>query len=155
MKWYFEALRKYAVFHGRARRREFWLFTIINTLIGLVLASLDGTFRPSGAYGALTGLYALATLIPSLAVSVRRLHDTDRSGWWLLISLVPFIGYLVLLVVWLLDGDHGSNRYGPNPRTVTTDPPFSSSHVEATSPSSAHSGDRPIAVEERGRGTLQ
>jgi len=155
MKWYIEALRKYAVFHGRARRREFWLFTIINTLIGLVLASFDGTFQASGGYGAVSGLYALGTLIPSLAVSVRRLHDTDRSGWWLLLSLVPFIGCLILFVVWLLAGDQAVNRYGPNPRADTADLPSRSSHMASDSQSSVQSGDRPIAVEDRGTGTRQ
>jgi uncharacterized membrane protein YhaH (DUF805 family) len=119
MNWYLEVLRKYAVFSGRARRREYWFFALFNFIISLVLVALDflfGTIDPQAGAGLLSGLYALAVLIPSLAVSVRRLHDTGRSGWWLLIALVPLIGAIVLLVFFVTDSEAGANQYGPNPK---------------------------------------
>lgn len=119
MDWYLEVLRKYAVFSGRARRKEYWFFTLFNMLAMLVLSFIDGMF---GVYsmetgmGWLSGLYTLAILLPSLAVTVRRLHDISRSGWWILIALVPLIGALVLLVFTVLDSKPGSNQYGPDPK---------------------------------------
>jgi len=100
MNWYVEALKKYAVFNGRARRKEFWYFALFNCIIGFVLIGIDvatGTYDTEAGIGVLGGVYSLAVLIPCIAVSVRRLHDTDRSGWWLLISLIPLIGAIVLL----------------------------------------------------------
>lgn len=119
MNWYLEALKKYATFEGRAGRTEYWFFVLFNVLAVIVLAIIDGvlgTFREEAGIGLLSGVYALAVLIPSIAVLVRRLHDTDRSGWWILISFVPLIGEIVLLVFALLDGTPGDNRYGPNPK---------------------------------------
>ena len=120
MSWYLEVLQKYAVFDGRARRKECWMFILINVLVSLVLVAIDnliGTFSPQmGSVGLLQGLYSLAILIPSLAVTVRRLHDTGRTGWWVLISLVPVIGGLILLIFMVLDSEPGTNEYGPNPK---------------------------------------
>jgi uncharacterized membrane protein YhaH (DUF805 family) len=119
MNWYLVALKKYAVFAGRARRKEFWFFTLFNVLVAVVLAMVDmftGTFDEDVGLGLLSGLYALALLVPSIAVTVRRLHDTDRSGWWYLLVFLPVIGGLVILVFMLLDGTPGSNRFGPNPK---------------------------------------
>jgi len=119
MNWYLVALKKYAVFAGRARRKEFWFFTLFNVLIAVALAIIDmftGTFDEDVGLGLLSGLYALALIVPSIAVTVRRLHDTDRSGWWYLLVLVPLIGGLVILVFMLLDSTPGSNRFGPNPK---------------------------------------
>lgn len=119
MNWYLEVLRKYAVFSGRARRREYWFFVLFNFIISLVFVALDflfGTIDLQAGVGLLSGLYALAVLIPGLAVSVRRLHDTGRSGWWLLIALVPIIGAIVLLVFFVTDSEAGTNQYGPNPK---------------------------------------
>jgi uncharacterized membrane protein YhaH (DUF805 family) len=119
VNWYLEVLRKYAVFSGRARRKEYWMFLLINIIITIVLIAIDsliGTFRPRAGVGLLEGLYSLAVLIPSLAVTVRRLHDIGRSGWWILIGLIPFIGGIVLLIFALLDSEPGSNEYGPNPK---------------------------------------
>jgi uncharacterized membrane protein YhaH (DUF805 family) len=119
MNWYFEVLKKYAVFSGRARRKEYWLFTLFNLIFSLALGFADGMLgladRRSG-WGPLGGLYTLAVLIPGLAVSVRRLHDTGRSGWWLFIGLVPCIGSIVLLIFMVEDSEPGSNQYGPNPK---------------------------------------
>lgn len=101
---------------------EYWYFVLFNILASIVLGAIDGLLGTSGSgmgAGLLSGIYGLAVLIPSLAVTVRRLHDTDRSGWWILIVLVPLIGTIVLLVFALLEGTPGSNRYGPNPKEAT------------------------------------
>ena len=122
MGWYLEALKKYAVFGGRSRRKEYWYFALFNGLVFLVLSSIDlllGTFSFSSNVGLLSGIYGLAIIIPSIAVSVRRLHDIDRTGWWVLISLVPVIGSIVLLVFAVLDGTPGENRFGSNPKSST------------------------------------
>jgi uncharacterized membrane protein YhaH (DUF805 family) len=113
--WYVKVLKNYAMFTGRARRTEFWMFALINFLISVGLTVVG---MVAGGRGVLHGLYALAVLIPSLAVSVRRLHDTNRSGWWMLIGLVPIAGAIVLLVFAVQDGQPGDNQYGPNPKGV-------------------------------------
>jgi uncharacterized membrane protein YhaH (DUF805 family) len=122
MNWYLEVLKKYAVFNGRARRKEYWMFFLFNIIISIVLGIIDGmtgTSSVPGALGLLGGLYLLALLIPGIAVAVRRLHDTGRSGWWLLISFVPLIGAIVLIVFLVQDGAPGENQYGKNPKQVT------------------------------------
>jgi uncharacterized membrane protein YhaH (DUF805 family) len=102
---------------------EYWYFVLFNILVSIVLGVIDallfGTLDSYVGVGLLSGIYGLAILIPSLAVSVRRLHDIDRSGWWILIALVPLIGTIVLLVFALLEGTPGNNRYGPNPKEAT------------------------------------
>jgi uncharacterized membrane protein YhaH (DUF805 family) len=122
MNWYLEVLKKYAVFSGRARRKEYWFFFLFNIIISIVLAVIDGvtgSFSPEAGMGLLGGIYTLAVLIPGIAVSVRRLHDTERSGWWLLIALVPLIGAIVLLVFMVQDSKPGQNQYGANPKEAT------------------------------------
>ena len=122
MGWYIEALKKYAVFGGRSRRKEYWYFVLFSVIVSLVLSAIDallGTFSSSTNVGLLSGIYGLAIIIPSIAVSVRRLHDIDRTGWWILINLVPIVGSIVLLVFYVLDGTPGDNRYGPNPKGAT------------------------------------
>jgi uncharacterized membrane protein YhaH (DUF805 family) len=122
MEWYLTVWRKYAVFTGRARRREYWLFALANLLVAVTLVGLDvlAFGQPDeGGGGLFAGLYGLAVLIPSLAVTVRRLHDTDHSGWWLLIIVVPIVGGLVLFVFQVLDGTRGDNRFGPDPKGRT------------------------------------
>ena len=122
MSWYLEALKNYAVFSGRSRRKEYWYFVLCNVIVSLVLSGLDallGTFSSSANLGLLSGIYALAIIIPTLAVSVRRLHDIDRTGWWMLIHLVPVIGSVVLLVFAVLDSTPGENRFGSNPKGST------------------------------------
>ena len=121
MNWYLEVLKKYAVFNGRARRKEYWFFFLFNILVSILLAAIDmaiGSFNAEAGMGLLGGIYALAVLIPSIAVSVRRLHDTGRSGWWLLIALVPIIGVIVL-VIFMLQDSKPENQYGPNPKAAT------------------------------------
>jgi uncharacterized membrane protein YhaH (DUF805 family) len=123
LSWYLEALKKYAVFSGRSRRREYWYFVLFNIIVTIVLGWIDALLGTSSSYaagaGLLSGIYSLAVLIPTLAVTVRRLHDIDRSGWWILIGLVPLIGAIVLLVFALLDSTPGDNQYGPNPKGAT------------------------------------
>lgn len=119
MNWYLEVLKKYAVFNGRARRKEYWMFFLFNIIISIVLAFLDnalGFVSRDGGTGLLGGIYSLILLIPGIAVTVRRLHDGGRSGWWLLIALVPCVGGIVLLVFMIQDSDMGENEYGPNPK---------------------------------------
>ncbi|MGR4865661.1 DUF805 domain-containing protein [Caulobacter sp. LARHSG274] len=130
MSLMFQPLKKYADFAGRARRSEYWLFTLFIVLVEIVyfilLGALGGgmgTGQMNGLGMGLTGLYllfVLGILIPSIAVSFRRLHDTDRSAWWLLIAFLPFIGGLVLLVFTLLPGTNGPNKFGPDPKGVAT-----------------------------------
>ena len=118
MAWYLKALMSYAEFGGRARRREFWGFLIVHVFVTLLLVFADAILTPgsNAGYGILSGLYWLATLLPSLAVTVRRLHDIGRTGLWILIGFVPVLGALVLIAMALLDSEPGPNRYGPNPK---------------------------------------
>ena len=119
MNWFMTVLRKYAVFEGRARRREYWFFVLFYILISIVLAVVDrmlGLYNETYGMGALGALFCLGVLIPSIAVGARRLHDTGRSGWWLLIGFIPLIGAIVLIVFFVLDSQPGTNAYGPNPK---------------------------------------
>jgi uncharacterized membrane protein YhaH (DUF805 family) len=121
MNWYLQVLKKYATFEGRARRREYWFFQLFNVLAFIALLLVDGltgTINKEAGVGLLSGLYLLVTLIPSVAVTVRRLHDTDRSGWWLLIAFIPVLGDIALIVFACLDSQPGANRFGPNPKGV-------------------------------------
>ena len=120
MNWYLAVLRKYAVFSGRARRMEYWMFALVSFVIVCVLSTME--FMMGIAVGspqsALTILYTLAVFIPELAVCVRRLHDTGRSGWWLLLTLLPVLGIVILIVFVLQDSQPGENRFGPNPKAT-------------------------------------
>ena len=113
MNWYMTALQKYAVFEGRAGLAEYWMFVLFNFLIALAMVLLDALIVP-GDIQLLTGLYGLFMIIPSLAVAVRRLHDTNRSGWWMLITLVPIVGSLILLFFLISKGDEMTNDFGPS-----------------------------------------
>jgi len=116
MSWYLEVLKKYAVFNGRARRKEYWMFFLFNIIIAFVIGFFEEIV---GAPDIISTIYSLAVLIPGIAVSVRRLHDIDRSGWWLFISLVPIIGIIVLIVFMVKDGQSGENQYGQNPKMLS------------------------------------
>ena len=118
MNWYLAVLKKYAVFSGRSRRKEYWMFVLFNMIIAFVLGFVDGAAGLIGesGIGPLSGLYGLAILIPGLAVAVRRLHDTDHSGWWLLILFLPIIGAIVILLFLVRDSQEGENQYGLNPK---------------------------------------
>ena len=123
MNWYLHVFKNYATFSGRARRKEYWMFFLISALISIVLTLLDillGTYSVEYEAGLFSGLYSLLILIPSIAVVVRRLHDTDRSGWWILISLIPLIGVIVLFVFMCLDSQPGTNRFGANPKEAAS-----------------------------------
>lgn len=121
MTWFLAAFKKYATFSGRAQRREYWYFFLFYTLIIVALAVADlllGTFDEGQGLGLFSGIFALVTALPSVAVGVRRLHDIGRSGWWLLITVVPLIGVIWLLIYTARDGDPGENEYGANPKAV-------------------------------------
>jgi uncharacterized membrane protein YhaH (DUF805 family) len=113
MEWYLKVIKNYVGFEGRARRKEYWMFFLISFIINIVLLILENVGNlPS----VLSGLYSLAILLPSLAVTVRRLHDTGRSAWWLLIGLIPLIGAIILIVFTCQDSQESDNQYGPNPK---------------------------------------
>ena len=119
-QWYKKVvLENYANFSGRARRSEYWYFILFNMLFAIAAMVLDNVlginFDPL-PYGALYALYALATIIPGLGVAVRRLHDVDKSGWFILIALIPFIGSIWLLVLFCTEGTKGTNKYGNDPK---------------------------------------
>ncbi len=118
MNSYLSVLKQYADFSGRTRREEYWVFVLYNLTIAICAILLDNIFRITmgeAAYGPLYGLYALATFIPGLAVAVRRLHDVGKSGWMILIGLIPIIGTIWLLVLLLSKGEEGENLYGEDP----------------------------------------
>jgi len=113
MNWYIDALKKYAVFSGRARRKEFWMFYLFNMIISFVLTSIEVSARitPPGDQFVFGAIFYMAILIPSYAVGVRRMHDTDHSGWWLLFPLVN-------LYFAASEGTQGENRFGPDPKPL-------------------------------------
>ncbi len=117
---------KYATFSGRAARSEFWYWILFVVLVSIGLSIIDGAIvAPMIGYAAfapeapqpLQLLFNLATLLPTLAVTIRRLHDTDRSGWWILLGLIPIIGNLILLWWYIQAGSEGDNQFGP-PETL-------------------------------------
>jgi len=113
MNYYLDCLKtKYFCFSGRARRKEYWMFALVNFVITLVLGFIDQKFTG----GILQFVYGIAVLLPCLGVCVRRLHDIGKTGWWLLICLVPIVGPIVFLVFMCLDSKPGTNEYGPNPK---------------------------------------
>lgn len=115
MIWYLNVIRKYAVFQGRSRRTEYWMFEFINFLISLAFDAIDVLITHKSAYP-FQVIYSLALIIPTLAVTIRRLHDTNRSGWNVLWGIVPLVGWIVLLVYLVSDSQPGGNQYGPNPK---------------------------------------
>jgi uncharacterized membrane protein YhaH (DUF805 family) len=112
LEYYTGVLKQYTNFSGRSRRAEFWMYTLINTIISVVLAIVD---MAVGLGGILQGIYGLMVLLPGIAVATRRLHDTNHSGWWQLIALTV-IGIIPLFIWSVQDSDPGDNRYGPNPK---------------------------------------
>ncbi len=116
MNWYLQALKKYADFSGRARRKEYWFYILFYVIIAVVLSIIDGIIMGSSGIGILTAIYMLAVLLPTLAVTVRRLHDIGKSGWWYLIVLIPLIGGIWLLILLLQDSQPATNAWGPNPK---------------------------------------
>ena len=120
MDWYLKVLKNHFNFRDRARRREYWWFVLVNAIITILLGFVQDALGWSNAEGegALTIIYGLLLLIPSIAVMVRRLHDTDRSGWWVLIGLIPIVGWFVLIIFAVFDSQPGTNRFGPNPKDI-------------------------------------
>lgn len=121
MNWYLHVLRNYANFNGRARRKEYWMFVLFNIIFGIaamVIDNLLGIAVEAIGYGPIYGLYSLAVLIPGLAVAVRRLHDVGKSGWMLLVILIPIIGAIWILVLSVSDSQPGDNQYGSNPKEI-------------------------------------
>ncbi len=117
MNHYLSVLKKYFVLKGRARRSEYWMFVLVNLLISIALTAVDAVIinALNVPFGILSAVYTIGILCPSFCVGVRRLHDTGRSAWWLLIALVPLIGAIVLLVFMCSRGTAGPNRFGPDP----------------------------------------
>lgn len=119
MDWYVAVLKKYAVFDGRARRKEYWMYSLITVLISVGLSIIDqvlGLNKAAGGISPLQTIYGLAVLVPGIAVSVRRLHDTNRSGLWVLVAFIPCVGAILLLIWFIAEGDKGSNQFGPDPK---------------------------------------
>jgi len=124
MNWYLKVLKQYADFSGRARRKEYWMFTLFNmcfTVVVMILDNLLGIAIDGVGYGVLTLLYTLIVLIPSLAVAVRRLHDVGNSGWMILIAFIPLIGSIWLLVLMVTDSNPEKNKYGDNPKDISNE----------------------------------
>ena len=107
-RYYIGVLKNYAKFEGRARREEFWYFLLFNFIVGIILSIISATV--------LYPIYALATIVPHIALAARRLHDTNRSGWWQLLAIIPLIGIIVLIVFYVQDSEKGDNRFGSNPK---------------------------------------
>ena len=120
MEWATLPLKRYSQFSGRSRRKEFWSFVLLCIVVSIVANTIDGILGMSGLiggfYGPVTLLAALALVIPQWAVGIRRLHDTGRSGWWILIGFIPLIGALVLIYFFVLEGTRGANQYGADPK---------------------------------------
>lgn len=126
MNWYLEVIKNnYANFSGRARRKEYWMFTLVNTIIitvlyAILMSSIDmytGEVSSLGSIvGIIIGIYSLAIIVPSLAVTIRRFHDQDKSGWMFLLAFIPAVGGLIVFVFMCLEGTKGDNRFGPDPK---------------------------------------
>lgn len=126
MNWYLEVIKNnYANFSGRARRKEYWMFTLVNTIIitilyAIMFSSVDMNTGEMGGLGSIVGIilgiYSLAIIVPSLAVTIRRFHDQDKSGWMFLLAFIPFVGGLIVFVFMCLEGTKGDNRFGADPK---------------------------------------
>ncbi|HOB45429.1 MAG TPA: DUF805 domain-containing protein [Zoogloea sp.] len=122
MDWYLMALKKYAEFQGRSQRKEYWMFTLFNFLAMVLLGAVGALLGGGGEGGlgdVLQGLYGLGVLVPGIAVTVRRLHDIGKSGWWGLVALIPLIGSLILIYFAVKDSQPETNEYGPNPKAAS------------------------------------
>jgi uncharacterized membrane protein YhaH (DUF805 family) len=129
MQYYLDALKNYAKFSGRSRRSAYWYFVLFNLIVSIVAAIIDNLLgttikleTPQGLmalpYGYVYFIYALFVVIPGLALSVRRLHDVGKSGWFILIALIPLVGAIWLLILFCTDSVPGANEYGPNPKGI-------------------------------------
>ena len=121
MNYYIEAFKRYVDFNGRSSRSEYWYFILFNLIVSMVLVIIDlaiGTYDKQSNLGLLSGLYQLAVFLPALALAVRRLHDTDRSGWFVLLVLLPIVGTIVYIVLLVLPSDSKKNKYGSVPKKL-------------------------------------
>ena len=129
MEWMTLPLKRYADFKGRSRRKEYWMFILGVILAAIVLSVIEGVLGMSGMvgdiYGPLTTLFLLGIFIPSLAVQVRRFHDQDKSGWFVLLGFIPLVGGIIVLVFMCLEGTSGPNSYGPDPKNPYDEDVFS------------------------------
>lgn len=126
MHWMLMPLRRYAEFSGRSRRKEYWMWVLLNAIVGVVIGVLGAWGASSRLFsseeeivlyfGCTLGIWALITFLPNLAVAVRRLHDTDRSGWAILFGLIPLVGAFILLYFYVSEGTNGPNRFGEDPK---------------------------------------
>ena len=119
MEWMTMPLQRYADFSGRSRRKEYWMFFLFVIIVAIVLGIIEGVLGLTGMigpYGPLTALFLLGIIIPAIAVQVRRFHDQDKTGWFVLLGLIPFVGGLIVLVFMCLEGTRGPNQYGPDPK---------------------------------------
>jgi uncharacterized membrane protein YhaH (DUF805 family) len=118
MNWYLDAWKNYVTFTGRSRRKAYWMFVLFNIIAAVLAGVIDNVLGLAGkdGYGPISGLYSLAVFIPGLALAIRRLHDTGRTGWWMLLGLIPLFGWIILLIFFVTNSQPGSNQYGPNPK---------------------------------------
>ena len=128
MEWMLMPLKRYADFSGRSRRKEYWMFTLGSVIVSVILYGIIGASiglgnpEDTGSLALMSGagiillIFAVAIFIPSLAVQVRRFHDQDKSGWFILLNLVPYVGWIVVLVMMCIDGTRGPNRFGADPK---------------------------------------
>ncbi|MFJ3876545.1 DUF805 domain-containing protein [Streptomyces sp. NPDC090077] len=114
--YYVDVIKRYADFSGRARRQEYWMFVLCSIPIMAVAIALDFVL---GSYPVIFYIYNLGVFLPTLGLSIRRLHDTGRSGWWYLIGFIPFVGWIAIIVLMAIEGDAGPNEYGASPKQVT------------------------------------
>lgn len=114
MKYFIDAVKRYVDFSGRARRKEYWMYVLFYMIFAIAVGIVAGIIRMP----LLTSLYSLALFLPTLGVSVRRLHDLGKSGWWFLLGLIPVIGGIILLIWFCTEGEQANNQYGPNPKAV-------------------------------------
>lgn len=118
MGWYMSVLKQYANFSGRARRKEYWMFSLFSWIAAVVVAVVGLAAMQSALSTLLVLVYFVATVVPTIAVAVRRMHDTGRSGFWLFFSFVPVVGGITVLVFTVLAGQPGANRFGPDPKAA-------------------------------------
>ena len=111
-------LKRYAEFQGRSRRSEYWYFFLFIVIVQAILSVLGG--GGGGIFGTLSTVFGLAMLVPSIAVGVRRLHDVNKSGWWMLWWILPVIGWIIVIIQLAKEGDAGPNQYGPDPKAGET-----------------------------------
>lgn len=120
MEWMTLPLKRYADFSGRSRRKEYWMFFLLIIIAAVVIGMVEGVLglagMVGGVYGPLTTVFLLGIIVPSIAVQVRRFHDQDKSGWWVLLGFVPLIGGIAVLVFMCLEGTQGENQYGADPK---------------------------------------